>query len=179
VRPGTNYRVSERIDSVQALFEHHLKTMLWVERKLSDEVLPELRELVHGPELRQDVEHHLEETREHVDTLERVFGLINVKPQAVESEALKGLGIDHDEGMKLLSHDDPVLADAFHAGAIAKTEHLEIAAYNELIELAERLGDETVAIALQENLEQEEQALRKAEQALTSSLRACASTGTS
>jgi ferritin-like metal-binding protein YciE len=170
--------MSETIGSPQALFEHQLKTMLWVERKLSDEVLPELRELVHSSELKGDVERHLAETREHVNTLERVFGLLNVKPAAVESEALKGLRNDHDEGMKLLS-DPAALVDAWHAGAIAKTEHLEIAAYRELIALAEQLGDETAASALQENLEQEEQALRRGEQALTSSLRACASTGTS
>ena len=161
--------MSEQIDSPQPLFEHHLKTMLWVERKLSDEVQPQLRELVHDPELKGDVERHLEETREHVNTLERVFGLIGVKPQAVESEALKGLRNDHDAGMKLLS--DPALADAWHAGAIAKTEHVEIAGYHELIVLAEQLGDEAVAIALQENLEQEEQAVRKAEVAFSRLLR--------
>ncbi len=155
--------MSEAIESAQALFEHHLKTMLWVERKLSDEVLPELRELVHDPGLKQDVETHLEETREHVNNLERVFGLVNLKPEAVESEALKGLRNDHDEGLKLLSDENEALADAFHAGSIARTEHAEIAAYNELIELAERLGDEAVAIALHENLAQEEEALRKAE----------------
>ena len=163
--------MDERIESPQGLFEHQLKTMLWVERKLSDEVLPELLHLVHSLDLKADVERHLEETREHVDNLERAFGLINVKPQAAESEALKGLRNDHDEGMKLLSPADTVLADAFHAGAIARTEHIEIAAYNELIELAEQLHEETVAIALQENLEQEEQALHKAELALKKLLR--------
>ena len=163
--------MAETIASPQDLFEHHLKTMLWVERKLSDEVLPELAGLVQSPELKRDVEAHLGETREHVNTLERVFGLINVKPQAAESEALKGVRNDHDQGLKLLSGGDTVPADAWHAGAIAKTEHVEIAAYRELIELAEQLGDEAVAIALQENLEQEEQALRKAEQALRKLLR--------
>jgi ferritin-like metal-binding protein YciE len=163
--------MGEEIASPQALFEHQLKTMLWVERKLFDEVLPELRELVHDPELKQDVEAHLEETREQVNNLERVFGLINLKPEAAESEALKGLRNDHDDGMKLLSSEDEALSDVFHAGAIAKTEHVEIAAYNELIGLAEGLGDEAVAVALHENLEQDERALRKAEQALTKLLR--------
>jgi ferritin-like metal-binding protein YciE len=163
--------MSDAIESPQALFEHHLKTMLWVERKLSDEMLPELRELVHSPELKAGVEAHLEETREHVNNLERVFGLINLKPEAVESEALKGLRNDHDEGLKLLAGDDEALSDVFHAGAIVRTEHVEIAAYNELIGLAEGLGDEAVAVVLQENLEQAEQALRKAEQALRTLLR--------
>ena len=163
--------MSEQAESPQGLFEHQLKTLLWIERKLSDEVLPELRNLVHSPELKADIESHLEETREHVNTLERVFGLINVKPQAAESEALKGLRNDHDEGMKLLSESEASLVDAFHAGAIARAEHLEIAGYNELIALAEELHEESVAIALQENLEQEEHALKKAEQALRKLLR--------
>jgi ferritin-like metal-binding protein YciE len=161
---GDDCGMSEPIESLQALFEHQLKTMLWVERKLSDEVLPGLRHLVHSPELKADIERHLEETRRHVNNVERVFGLINVKPQAAESEALKGLRNDHDEGLKLLAESDESLVDAFDAGAIARAEHLEIAAYNELTALAEELGEETVAIALKENLEQEEHGLHKAEQ---------------
>ena len=163
--------MSDKIETPQALFEHNLKLLLWTERKLADEVLPELRELVHDEELRRDVEAHLEETRGHVENLERVFGLVNLKPEALESEAVKGLQREHDGGMKLLSRDDEALGDVFHAGVIARTEHAEIAAYKELIELAEQLGDQAVAVALYENLEQEEHALRKAEQALKRLLR--------
>ena len=153
------------IDSAAGLFEHHLKTMLWVERKLSDEVLPELREMVHDPELKRGVEHHLAETKGHVRNLEQVFELINVKPEAVESEALKGIRRDHDEGMKMLADDAEALGDLFHAGVIAKNEHVEIAAYRSLVEIAEYLGEDEIANLLRENLEEEESALRTAEQA--------------
>jgi ferritin-like metal-binding protein YciE len=163
--------MGEKIESVQALFEHDLKTMLWVERKLADEVLPELREMVHDADLKHDVEHHLSETKAHVRNLERVFELIHVKPEAEQSEVLKGLRKQHDEGMKMISEDDEALRDLFHTHVITKNEHVEIAAYNGLIELAEQLGEEDVAIALRENLEQEESALRKAEAASRKLLR--------
>ena len=158
--------MAETIMSPRGLFVHELKTLLWVERKLADEVLPELRELVHATDLKRDVEHHLEETRAHVRNLERVFGLINVKPEAEESETVKGLRREHDDGLKLLPDDDAPLRDLFHAGAIARTEHVEIAAYGNLIAMAELMGEKDVAIALRENLEQEESALRKAARAV-------------
>jgi ferritin-like metal-binding protein YciE len=163
--------MGDKIDSPRALFEHHLKTMLWIERKLSDEVLPELREMVHSAELKHDLEHHLEETKGQVRNLERVFELVNMKPEARESEALKGVRREHDDGMKLLGDDEPTLSDLFHAGVIVKTEHAEIAAYHELIEIAERMREGEIAILLRENLEQEQSALRKAERGLWKLLR--------
>jgi ferritin-like metal-binding protein YciE len=162
--------VAATIDSPQALFEQQLKTMLWVERKLSDEVLPELRQLVHSPDLKAAVSRHLEETKAHVRNLERVFGLINVKPGAEESEGFKGLRREHDEGVKGLAADDSILSDAFHAGSIAKSEHAEIAAYTELIEIARQLGESSVAGILRDNLDEEERALETAENAQRSLL---------
>jgi ferritin-like metal-binding protein YciE len=49
---------------------------------------------------------------------------------------------------------------------IGQIEHLEIAAYTELRSLANALGEEDVAIRLQEILEQEQYALELAEKAL-------------
>jgi ferritin-like metal-binding protein YciE len=157
--------MAETIDSTRGLFVHQLKQLLWTERKLSDEVLPELREHVESDRLKADVAHHLEETRGHVRNLERVFEMLDVKPQAEESEALKGLRREHDGGMKLLSGPGP-LADLFHAASIAKSEHAEIAAYEGMIEIAERLREDEIANLLRENLEQEQGALRKAEQGM-------------
>jgi ferritin-like metal-binding protein YciE len=45
--------------------------------------------------------------------------------------------------------------DAFMAGAGARTEHYEIAAYEGLITMADAMGDTKVSEVLTENLEQE------------------------
>ena len=49
----------------------------------------------------------------------------------------------------------------FDAGAAAKTEHLEIAAYEAMITTAESLGEHEIVSLLEENLDDEKSALKK------------------
>jgi ferritin-like metal-binding protein YciE len=56
-----------------------------------------------------------------------------------------------------------MLVDAVNAGAAARTEHYEIAAYSGLIEKARALGEQDVVNLLDENLKQEKEALRQVE----------------
>lgn len=56
--------------------------------------------------------------------------------------------------------------DLFHAGVIAKNEHVEIAAYTALIECAKALDEDEIANLLNENLDQEEEALKTAEKGM-------------
>ena len=58
------------------------------------------------------------------------------------------------------------VSDLMHAGVISQSEHLEIAAYTELRSLANALGEEDVAMRLQEILEQEQHALELVEKEL-------------
>lgn len=51
------------------------------------------------------------------------------------------------------------MLDAFPAGAGARTEHYEIAAYEGLVTMAEAMGEDDVVKLLNENLEQEKNAL--------------------
>jgi ferritin-like metal-binding protein YciE len=56
------------------------------------------------------------------------------------------------------------------AGAAARTEHYEIAAYSGLIEMARALGESEAVGLLEENLKQEREALREVE-SVTKALR--------
>jgi len=58
----------------------------------------------------------------------------------------------------------PVLGDLWHAAAAIHTEHYEIAAYRQLVLIAEALGNEDLGPLLAENLAEEEQALGRLEQ---------------
>ena len=49
------------------------------------------------------------------------------------------------------------------AGAAARTEHYEIAAYNGLIEMARALGESEAVGLLEENLKEEREALHEVE----------------
>lgn len=153
------------IDEPRKLFLHRLRTMLWLELRLAEEVLPRLRDRVHAPDLRWALERHQLETEAHVENLRRAFDLLHEPREVAESRALLGLEAEHDLVLLLLAGGDD-LADLVHTDAIARNEHLEIAAYKGLFRLAQALGEDEVAALLQENLEQEEYALEQAEHAL-------------
>jgi ferritin-like metal-binding protein YciE len=143
------------------LFVNELQAMLYVEQRLADQVLPGLAEEITNQEFKQNVRHHIEETKQQVVNLERVFELLGQEPKADKSHAVDGLVAQHDKVVKNIETDE--LRDIFDASAAAKTEHLEIAAYESLITTAESLGDSEVVSLLEENLDQEKHTLKEVE----------------
>jgi ferritin-like metal-binding protein YciE len=156
--------MAESITQPKELFLHHLKSILFVEETLANEVLPELLGNVESPDLKEDIEHHLEETQQHVKNVREVFQMMGESPTATKSEVLNGLGKEYHEGLQKIEGAE--LKDLFHTGVIAKNEHVEIAAYNGLIEMAKELDEDEIANLLNENLDQEEDALKKAEKGM-------------
>ena len=151
------------ITEPRQLFVTELQSMLYVEQKLANDVLPELANEVSNSDLKQDLRHHIDETKQQVTNLERVFELLGEEPKPDKSHAVDGLTAQHDKVVKNI--DTPEVRDFFDACAAAKTEHLEIAAYDGLITAAESLGDSEIVGLLEENLDQEKSALKKAEKA--------------
>jgi ferritin-like metal-binding protein YciE len=156
--------MADTITQPKELFLHYLKSVLFVEETLANEVLPELLGNVESPDLKQDIEHHLEETRQHVQNVREVFQMLGESPTTSKSEVLNGLGKEYHEGLQKIQSTE--LKDLFHTGVIAKNEHVEIAAYNGLIEMAKELDEDEIANLLNENLDQEEEALKKAEKGM-------------
>jgi ferritin-like metal-binding protein YciE len=155
----------ETITKPRELLIHQLQSMLFVEQTLVGEVLPELHRNVESPDLKKDIEHHLEETREHVRNLEEVFRMIGEPANPTKNEVLTALGKEYHETFGMID-GDAELKDLFHTGIIAKNEHIEIAAYNGMIECAKALDEDEIANLLNENLDQEEEALKKAEKGM-------------
>ena len=151
------------ISEPRQLFVNELQSMLYVEQKLANEVLPELVNEVSNSDLKQDLRHHIDETKQQVANLERVFELLGEQPKTDKSHAVDGLVAQHDKVVKNIETNE--VRDFFDACAAAKTEHLEIAAYDGLITSAESLGDSEIVTLLEENLDQEKAALKKAEKA--------------
>jgi ferritin-like metal-binding protein YciE len=125
--------------------------MLWVEQTLANEVLPLVYERVDGVGLKYGVERHQLETKQHVMTVRTCLNLIGERQEGIESPALLGLREE-------LGETDLELADF-----LAKSEHLEIAAYTWLRSAANALGEEDIAMRLTEVLEQEQYALELVE----------------
>lgn len=148
------------IGTPRELFLHELGDILYVERKLSDEVLPKLIGEVQDATFRKGLERHLEQTRGHVTNLEQAFESLGEEPEAEKCIGFEGLKAEHEE---LVGESSPELVDLIDVGAAARTEHYEIAAYSSLIEMARALGESEAVGLLEENLKEEREALHEVE----------------
>jgi ferritin-like metal-binding protein YciE len=98
----------------------------------------------------------LEETRQHVSRLERIFQQIGEKSSGETCEAMKGL---IKEGEILVKAEgEPDVRDAGLIGAAQRVEHYEIAGYGTARSLARRLGESQIAETLQQTLNEEAEA---------------------
>jgi ferritin-like metal-binding protein YciE len=141
-----------------------LAELLFVERRLAAAVLPDLIEQAKHQGLVEALREHHAQTKEHVANLEHAFDLLLAEPASSRSAALEGLVEDHDESSSQVR--ERALADAFHAGAAARSEHLEIAAYSSLLALTRAQGLDELTSLLEANLRDEKSALSRLEKLL-------------
>ena len=85
------------ITNPRELFLHELGDILYVERKLSEEVLPRLIQEVRDDEFKSGLEKHLEQTKQHVSNVEKVFRIFEEQPHEEECIGFEGLKKEHDE----------------------------------------------------------------------------------
>jgi ferritin-like metal-binding protein YciE len=137
------------------LYFLELGELLWVERTLAFDALPKLIGEVQDAELREALEEHLAQTKEHVTRVEQAFRASGAEPTAARSAALAS-SLEQHESQEV---KEPTLGDVFHASGAARTEHLELGLYDAVLLLAE--GD--AASLLQQNRKDEEAALKRVE----------------
>jgi ferritin-like metal-binding protein YciE len=148
------------ITTPRDLFLHELGDILYVERKLVNEVLPKLIGEVQDKQFRTGLERHLEQTRGHITNVEQVFDELGEQAHEEECIGFEGLKKEQEKLVREASDD---LIDLVNTGAAARTEHYEIAAYSGLIEMARALGEQNVVTLLDENLKEEKETLREVE----------------
>lgn len=151
--------MTTQMNDPRELFLHELGDVLYAEQTLV-KTLPKLQKEASDDELAEGFGKHLEETRQQVKNLEQAFEALGEKAKAEKCPGIEGIKKEHDEFVSNESPSPEVL-DAFLTGAGARTEHYEIAAYEGLITMAEAMGEDDVARLLNENLAQEQNALRK------------------
>jgi ferritin-like metal-binding protein YciE len=118
--------------------------------------LPKMAQAAHHDELRQAIEHHLEETRGHLKRVEEALGELGISTPSEECKAMKGLIA---EGEELIQKDgDPVAKDAALIGAAQRVEHYEIAAYGTARQLADDCGYDSIKDLMDQTLDEESQA---------------------
>ncbi len=111
-------------------------------------------------ELRAGFEHHLQQTKGHVQRLEQIFDGLGEKPKGKKCKGMQGLIAEGKEIMQ----DEDLQGEALDAGLISaaqRVEHYEIAAYGCVRSYANLLGDTNAASLLEETLEEEKQTDQK------------------
>jgi ferritin-like metal-binding protein YciE len=146
------------------LFLHELGDILYVERALAQETLPKLIGEVSDEEFKSGLETHLEETRQHVTNVEKVFELLGEEVEVEKCVGFEGLKAEHDQ---LIEESSSTLVDIVDVGAAARTENYEIAAYEGLRRMAKAMGEDKAVDLLDKNLKQEKETLREVEKIAT------------
>lgn len=136
------------------LFEDGLKDIYWAENALV-KALPKMIKNATSEELNEALTSHLEETKEHVTRLEKIFSLLGKKAQAEKCDAMEGLIKEASSIME--ECEEGSMRDAGIIAAAQKVEHYEIATYGTLRQFAETLQltevEEILATTLQEEKE--------------------------
>lgn len=140
-------------------FVYHLEEMYYVESRLVH-VLGEMAEDVSNDDLREGVERHREQTKGHVERLESVFDDIQETPSERESPTFDALLEERDQLLEMDGNED--MRDLHELGVAVKTEHLEIAGYEQLVAIARKLDlPQRVRHELDQNLDEEESTRKK------------------
>jgi ferritin-like metal-binding protein YciE len=160
---------SKNFESLNDLFVEQLKDLYDAEQRLTD-AIPKLAEAASSTQLKQAFEHHLKETRQHVDRLEQVFQSLGTDAERETCDAMKGL---ISEGEEIIdAKGDSAVKDAALIAAAQRVEHYEIAGYGTARALAQHLGAKRAVELLEQTLNEESAADKKLTKIAESSINA-------
>lgn len=137
---------------LQDLFEHEIKDLYSAEKQLVD-ALPKMVEAASDSELTKAFSDHLEETKNHFESIKKICDELDINPTSTKCKAMEGL-IEEAEGMI----KEEAQKDVKDAGLIAcaqRVEHYEISGYGTAVRFAKELNKKDIAKQLQTILDQE------------------------
>src|ERR1700724_329789 len=139
-------------ESLRKLYVNELKDLYSAETQLV-KALPKMAKAASSDELRQGFEKHLEQTKGHVQRLEKIFQALGESPKGKKCKGMEGL---IEEGSEVMEEDyEGSILDAALIGAAQRVEHYEIAGYGTVRSMAETLGESDHVSLLEETLEEE------------------------
>jgi ferritin-like metal-binding protein YciE len=145
-----------KIENLRDLFEVELRYAYDCEQKLVKKGLPTMIESSSSAELRNAFEQHLEETRNHVARLERVFSIVGADAKTEDNDILDEINSSAKDIVGDI--DASYLRDAALIVGGNKVEHYEMAVYGSLVAFAQQLGYGEAAALLQQTLNEEKTA---------------------
>ncbi|HET8743526.1 MAG TPA: ferritin-like domain-containing protein [Gaiella sp.] len=143
------------LNSLDDVLHEQIKDLMSAEQQLV-KALPKVAQAAHSDELKQAIEHHLDETRGHVMRLEEIAGQLGIEKAGTTCKAMEGLIAEGEEIIG--KQGDPVAKDAAIIGAAQRIEHYEIAGYGTARTLADELDLDDAKSLLDETLDEESNA---------------------
>ncbi len=146
-------------NALKELYIDELRDIYSAENQLT-KALPKMAKAATSDELRAGFEEHLEQTKGHVERLERIFKELGEKPTGKKCKGMEGLV---EEGNEIIKEDE-LEGEARDAGLISaaqRVEHYEIAAYGCVRTYANLLGESDAAKLLEQTLQEEKETDQK------------------
>jgi ferritin-like metal-binding protein YciE len=141
-------------EGLKQLYIDELKDLYSAETQLV-KALPKMAKGASSEELRQGFEEHLDQTKGHVQRLEKIFEALGESPKGKKCKGMEGLIAEGSEALDE-EYEENVL-DAALIGAAQRVEHYEIAGYGTVRALAEVLGEDEHVSLLTETLDEEKE----------------------
>lgn len=155
------------VSNLSDLFLHTMKDIYYAEKQIV-KGLPKMAQKAGSSELKNAFESHLEESKRHVERLEKAFKSIGEDATGEKCPAIEGIIKEAEELMDEIS--DPEALDAALAAAAQAVEHYEIARYGTLCVWARQLDHTEARNLFEETLSEEKDADAKLTQLAESSL---------
>ena len=143
---------SKDIKTMDDLFLHSLQDIYYAENQIT-KALPKMIEKATNRDLEAGFRLHLEETKNQIARLDKVFVKLGKEPQGTKCPAIDGIIAEADEIAGEI--DDKAVMDAALITSAQAVEHYEINRYGTLIAWAEALGHDEVVRLLTTNLNEE------------------------
>ena len=135
-----------KMNRLKHLYVEEMKDLYSAESQLV-KALPKMAKASTSEDLRAGFEEHLNQTREHVERLEKIFKGLGESPKGKKCKGMEGL---IKEGSEMIEEDPgPEELDAGLISAAQRVEHYEIAGYGCVSTYAKILGeDQAVSLLL-------------------------------
>ncbi len=146
------------MNDLEKVFLSELKDIYDCEHQLVT-ALGKMEESAESRELKDAFHEHCEQTKMHVNRLERVFSGIGEDPKRKSCKGIEGI-IDEGEVLAKEFEGNAALDAALIAGG-QKAEHYEITSYGSLCAWAKELGKTNALSLLEENLNEEKETDQK------------------
>ena len=145
-----------KLKTLTDLFAIELRYAYDREQKLAKKGLPSMIENADSPELRRALENHLEQTRDHVIRLEKVFGALGLEPDTKDNEIIDKMSSAAKDSVSNI--DSSPLRDCALIVNGNQVEHYEIALYGSLASFAKQMGLQDLVSPLEQTLQEEKEA---------------------